>query len=386
MFSARVPELAEPSPWASALAARRAAGEALLDLTDADPARCGLVGLEDAVALDAAPSALGPDPRGLASARAAVCAYYADRGGACDPDRVILTTGTSESYAHLFRLLADPGDTVAAPTPSYPLLEPLARAEGLKLAPYRIEWEGRWRLDPASVDAALEAGARAVIVVQPNHPTGSLLGADEILALDARCAAQGAALISDEVFGDTGWDSTGHELPSLLGDRAAPTFVMSGLSKLCGRPDLKLGWIAACGPETPVRRALGGLEWLADLFLSVGAPVQCALPALLAGRHAFQRRARERVSSNLERLRAHLARHSELALLAGDGGWVAVLRVPERSGEEALAIRLLEAGVVVHPGHFYDLERGAHLVVSLLVRSEHLEAGLARLGEVLAEA
>lgn len=394
MISRRVPDDPAPNAWAQALSARREAGEELLDLTDADPIRAGLSlepggGPHDAAAGAAPPpasaAAPAPDPRGARPAREAVAAYYRDRGARLDPAHVVLTTGTSESYAHLFRLLADPGGRIAAPRPSYPLFEPLARAEGVELVHYRLEAAGGWRLDLDSVESALAAGAHAVLVVQPNHPTGTFLHPAEIEALESRCLAHGAALISDEVFGDYGWPPARRTLPSLLGPRRVPTFVLSGLSKVCGRPDLKLGWIAACGPAPALGPALQGLEWLADLFLSVGAPVQAALPGLLAGRHAFQRRVHERLAGNLGRLTARLAGQPELRLEPGAGGWVIPLRIPERGGEEWLALRLLEQGVVVHPGHFYDYEAGARLVISLLAPAALLETGLDRLIRLLAE-
>ena len=390
MISSRIPRGAAPNAWSLALAARRARGEPLLDLTEADPWRTGLGDPSGAdapgLAVDIAALARSrPDPRGDRAAREAVARYYRDRGPALDPAHVVLTTGTSESYAHLFRLLADPGGAIAAPRPSYPLFEPLARAEGVELVPYRLEFTGRWRLDLDSLDAALRAGARAVLVVQPNHPTGSCLDAVEIAALEARCREHGAAIVSDEVFGDYGWDPARRALPSLLGERVVPTFVLNGLSKVCGRPELKLGWIAVCGPDAAREAALPALEWLADLFLSVGAPVQHALPRLLEARHAFQRRVHRRLDANLELLRSRALRRPDLRLAGGEGGWVAALRVPERGGEEWLALRLIEHGVVIHPGHFYDFEHGAHLVLSLLAAPATLATALDRLETVLAE-
>lgn len=385
MFSHRVPRDDDPTPWARALAAARASGAPLTDLTDGDPIRAGLLEGAPAPALEAAPDGTPPDPRGRAAAREAVAAYHRERGALVDPAHVILTTGTSESLAHLFRLLADPPGRVAAPRPGYPLFEPIARAEGIGVVPYRLERDPRrWRLDLDSVDAALAPGAAAVLVVQPNPPAGSCLDPAEAAALEERAAARGAAIVVDEVFGDHGWDPARPVLPPLPGGPAL-RFTLGGLSKACGRPDLKLGWIVVAGPPALRDRALAGLEWLADLFLTVGGPVQRALPALLAGRHAFQRRARERVATNLARLRAHAGAHPELELLPGAGGWSAVLRTPERAGEEDLALRLLARGVVVHPGHFYDLEPGAHLAIGLLTAPGPFAAALDVLSAVLAE-
>ena len=320
-----------------------------------------------------------PDPRGSASARAAVSAYYGARGLEVDPSRLVLTAGTSEAYAHLFRLLADPGGSFLVPAPSYPLFEPLAALEGVRLRSYRLAFHGRWYLDLESLDRAFRDGASGVIVVQPNHPTGSCLVGGEIEHLESLCEAHGAAIVSDEVFGDFPWPPAASPLPSMLTRRRVPTFVLSGLSKVCGMPGMKLSWIAAAGPEAARERALAGLEWIADLFLSVGSPVQAALPRLLEARKTFQPRVRDRLRENLETVRAFVARRPEFQLLPAAGGWVAVLRVPEVRSEEEWTLDLLRRDVVAHPGHFYEMEGGAHLVLSLIVDPGQMEVGLKRL-------
>lgn len=388
MLSRRVPHDLEPTPWALMLAERRASCVALLDLTEANPTLVGLGGAgEHQLEALAAPAAARyePDARGSPQARAAVAAYYAGRGLEVDPRHLVLTAGTSEAYAHLFRLLADPGGSFLVPAPSYPLFEPLAALEGVTLRRYRLAFDGAWSLDRDSLERAFGAGVRGVIVVQPNHPTGSCLAPDEIEHLESLCEAHGAAIVSDEVFGDFPWPPADVPLPSLLGPRRVPTFVLSGLSKVCGMPGMKLSWIAVAGPEAARERALAGLEWIADLFLSVGTPVQAALPRLLEARVLFQSRVRERLRENLEKLRAFTARRPEFELLPAAGGWVAVLRVPGVRSDEEWALELLRRNVVVHPGHFYEFEGGAYLVLSLIVEPQRLAEGLDRL-EALARA
>ncbi|HET7224133.1 MAG TPA: pyridoxal phosphate-dependent aminotransferase [Candidatus Eisenbacteria bacterium] len=371
MLSRRIPAAA-PNRWAAELAARRAAGGRLLDLTEANPTRVGLAGEAGAfAAAAAAPAVYDPDPRGRFEARAAVAAI---QPAPVDPDAVLLTTGTSESYAHLFRLLADPGARVLAPQPSYPLFEPLAALEGVTLEPWRLAWDGAWHVDRDSVERGLARGARAVIVVQPNHPTGSCLDPGEMAWLEGACAARDAAIVSDEVFHEFGWNGP---LPGFAGRERALTFALGGLSKSCGLPNLKLGWIVASGPVEQRRRALGGLEWIADLFLSVASPVQHAVPGLLAARAGWQRRVRERIAHNLALLDGWIGSHPELTRLPAAGGWVAVLRLPRTRSDEAWALALLARGVVVHPGHFYDFAADGHVVVSLIVEPGVLEAGLA---------
>jgi len=393
MTSRRIPDAHSPNAWSMALEGRRASGARLVDITEANPTRVGLggVGPREAEALEsAARASYVPDPRGLAAAREAVAGYHASRGATLDPDDVVLTAGTSEAYAHLFRLLADPGDRVLAPRPSYPLFEPIARLEGVELDHYDLAPGERWRLDVASLEAAITDRTRAVIVVQPNHPTGSCLDAGEIAALETLCARHGMAIVSDEVFGDFGWEtatggpgsgSEGHGLPSLLGPRAVPTFVLSGLSKVCGMPQMKCSWIAACGPDAARAEALRGLEWIADLFLSVGGPVQAALPALLEARLDFQARVHARLAAN----RTCLAGLHGVEVLPADGGWVAMLRLPDGRSDEDWALELLRRDVIVHPGYFYDAGIESTVVVSLIVEDATFAEGLARIDAAVSE-
>jgi len=429
MRSRRVPATAEPNAWSRLLEGRRASGATLLDLTESNPTRVGLAGGGLAAPVDPGAATYAPDPRGLAAARAAVAGYYADRGIRVEPEHIVLTSSTSESYAHLFRLLADPGETLLVPEPSYPLFGPLAALEGVRLAPYRLTWRHGWRLDLDSLEAAADEGARAIITVEPNHPTGSCLAPTERAAVEELCERRGMAIVSDEVFGDFAWPAVAAErvpeaseaarptgsdattraraarqvpsppvapdagrapasprpiapLPSFVAPSRVPSFVLSGISKVCGLPQLKLSWIVAAGPARPRDEALAGLEWIADLFLSVGTPVQLALPRLLADRHVFQARVCERLATNLARLRAATAAADGPAWLEGQGGWNAVLRLPAGRGGEAVALELLQRDVVVHPGHFYDFEDDDVLVVSLLVEPRDFAAGLERIAQL----
>jgi alanine-synthesizing transaminase len=357
----------------------RAAGTPLLDLADHNPTAVGLTPLAGAAVLRALadPRALRytPEPLGLPEARAAVAGYYADRGIEVPADRVAITASTSEAYAHAFRLLCRPGESFLVPAPSYPLFAPLAHAEGCRVVTWPLvldEIAGAWRVERAGVIAAADAApdARALVVVNPNHPTGSFLTRDEVTWLRALCAERGLALVSDEVFGDYrgefGRPAADLAL-SLAGDDDGPlTLVFSGLSKVCGLPQLKLGWIAVGGPDDVATEALDRIEWFADAFLSVAQPVQHALPALLAGRGAFQAAVRERVARNRAALAATLATVPGAALLPADGGWSAVAALPPVRSDEEWALALLEHEVVVHPGYFYDFEAQGRLVASLL--------------------
>jgi aspartate/methionine/tyrosine aminotransferase len=249
------------------------------------------------------------------------------------------------------------------------------------VAHYALAFDGRWHLDRGALEAAAP-GARALVLVEPNHPTGSCLDHDDRAFVEDLAARHHLALVVDAVFADFARDPA-RTLPSWLGERRALTFVLGGLSKRCGLPHLKLGWIALAGPEPERRAALSGLEWLGDLFLGVASPVQQALPELLALRHGFASRVGERVAANLAALERLVAERPECTLPGADGGWSAVLRVPATRTDEAWALALLERGVAVHPGHFYDFAAGEHLVLSLIVESRTFAAGLAAIATEL---
>jgi alanine-synthesizing transaminase len=270
------------------------------------------------------------------------------------------------------------------PRPSYPLFEPLAALESVVPAHYRLGYDGEWHLDLDSLTGALRPRTRAVCLVQPNHPTGSCLSASELEAVESLCERHHLTLVSDEVFGDFPWAPSA-PLPTLAGRTRVPTFVLSGLSKVAGLPHMKLSWIVLSGPAAERDQWLEGLEWIADLFLSVGAPVQSALPGLLESRHGFQERVARRLALNLGQLDASVKRCPEMSRLNASGGWHAVLRLPARRTSEEWAIELLRRDVRIHPGSFYDLEAEAHLVASLIVTPAAFAAGLDQIEALVRE-
>ena len=391
MSSTRIPDDFTPNRWTALLSDRRASGRALLDLTDTNPTRGGL-GASDAELREALGEAslsrYEPDPHGSARAREAIAGYYKDRGdgsGAVDPERMFLTASTSEAYAHVIRLLCEPGDEILVPTPSYPLIEPLAGLEHVRLEPYRLRLENRWRADLDSLEAAIGPKTRCVVLVQPNNPTGSILAGRELAAIEAICAEREIPLVSDEVFGDFPWPPRTEPLPTLAGSCRAPTIVLNGISKLCGLPQMKLGWMIISGPDAWAKRVARGIAWISDLFLSVGAPADAALPRLLERRAGFQARLRARMERNLGLLRSAEAAGRGWTLLPGEGGWSAILRritedgMDSRTGGQGIAERLLETrDIVVHPGYFYDLP-DSDIVLSLLVETSVLEEALGRM-------
>lgn len=386
-YSRRLPADFAPNALSRALAAHRQGGAPLIDLTVTNPTEVGLSPDDASVRnwLDR-PGAgrYAPDPAGLEEARAAVASYYADRGARIEPEQVLLTASTSEGYAHVFRALGDPGDSFLVPRPSYPLFEPLAALESVRLDPWPLRYDGRWWLDREALERAITPRTRGLILVEPNNPTGSCLSPEEAESADALAAARGLPLIVDEVFGDFVPGDVPRRPTWAAPGSAALTFVMSGLSKVCGLPQLKLGWIVVAGPEAARAEALARLEWVADMFLSVGTPVQNALGAILGARHAFQAAVTARVAENRATLAALAPAGGPLELLAGGGGWAAVLRVPRVRTEEEWCLALLRAGVLVHPGHFYDFEDEAWVVVSLLPEPGAFARGAGILREVVA--
>jgi alanine-synthesizing transaminase len=368
MFSRRTGWDLTPNRLAALVAEQRRAGRELLDLTETNPTRAGLpcpTGVLEGLA-DAAALRYDPQPAGLLAARQAVAADHRRRGVEVEPSRIVLTASSSEAYALLFKLLADPGDQVLVPRPSYPLFDYLARLESVEPVPYTLSYDGEWHLPAGAVESALTPRTRAVVVVSPNNPTGSFLKRNEASALAALCAGRGLALIADEVFADYAFEEDARRVSSLAADGPALAFALGGLSKSCGLPQLKLGWIAVSGPPPLREAALARLEVVADTYLSVGTPVQVAAPALLARRAELQAPIAARVRSNLDLLRAALAGSSG-TLLHIEGGWSAVVQVPAtRSEEEWAAWLLQEDGIVIHPGFFFDFPHEAFLVLSLL--------------------
>ncbi len=378
-FSRRLPWGARENRLARAEAERRASGLSILDLTLSNPTQAELPYPRAAIAqalADPAGAIYQPSPRGLMQARSAVAADYTRRGACVDPGSILLTASSSESYALLFKLLGDPGQAVLVPEPSYPLFDYLAGLEGLVPRPYRLAFDGRWHIDFQSLDFADVA---TIVVVSPNNPTGSYLGAEDSERLAALAAAQGLALIADEVFADFPLDPAPDAVLALAG-RPGPalTFSLGGLSKSSGLPQMKLGWIAASGPRDLVETALANLELVADTYLSVSTPVQLALPRLLQIGADIRQAIAERVLRNRRALEDGIGRDSPCTLLPAEAGWSAILRVPEIMSDEEWALRLLgESGVLVQPGYFFDLQMGATLVVSLLAPPDTFDRGVA---------
>jgi alanine-synthesizing transaminase len=401
MFSARAAWDLTPSALARRVAGERARGRALLDLTNANPASVALPGeilseVLEAVARAPETRRYEADPRGDSRAREAIAAYHCAQGADLAPEQIVLTAGTSEGYAHLFRVLADPGDLVHLPTPGYPLFEHLAELEGLRCARYRLlepcAGEVRWPLDLDGLASTLAPESRALVAIHPHNPTGSFVSPSDLASLRSVCAERELALLADEVFADSG--ANAHGASALAGAQDGPLCcVLSGASKVLGVPQLKVAWLALAGPAALRDEALARLEFAADAFLSVSPLVARALPALFARRHEIRAELNARVAANRAALAIALKHAPAARALAAEAGWAAIVEVAlapgsEHASGEALALAALaEEGLVIHPGALFELEppaRGAHLVASLLAPADEFAAGAAALARVLA--
>ena len=386
MFSDRTNWKLTRNRLTEALEEVRSSGARVLDLTISNPTRAGLRYGEPRILHSlASPQAMDydPQPKGLPSARAAVAAYYQTAHGIrdLDPERVILTTSTSEGYSFVFRLLCNPGDELLVPKPSYPLFEFLADLQDVKLVPYPLIYDHGWQMDFPSLQNAVTERTRGVVVVHPNNPTGSYVHPHEQQSLDRFCCDHGLAVIADEVFLDYAHDGAAQQ--SFAANQDVLTFTLSGVSKISALPQMKVAWIVTGGPAAEVEAAQARLEVIADTYLSMNAPIQWAAPVLLDQRKTIQQQLLDRVLGNLAELDRQLARQKTCQRLNVEGGWYAVLRVPVTQTDEELAVDLLRRkSVLVHPGHFYDFPSDGYLVLSLITPGADFSVGISRLLEL----
>jgi alanine-synthesizing transaminase len=387
-YSNRLAWSSLPNPLSELLNALRRAGTPLLDLTISNPTEAFDSYPHERIAQ--AYTATGdftyrPEPLGEEQARVAIANWYQRRGVTVSASQLALTASTSEAYSLLFKLLCNPGDEVLIPAPSYPLFEYLAKLESVRTVPYRLTYDGSWFIDFASLRGAISSRTKAILIVNPNNPTGSFLKKRErdlLLAI----AGQGLPIISDEVFMDFSFGYSPDLVSTLIGENSVLSFSLNGLSKAAGMPQMKLGWIAINGPSNVQAEVASRLELILDTYLSVGTPVQRALPALLEIGAEFQQQIIARVLQNRRALAAAL-QGSPAHILHSEGGWAAVLQLPNFLREEVWAERLLTLyQVVVQPGYFFDMASEAYLVVSLITDPTIFAEGIRRVRELVSAA
>jgi len=397
MFASRTDWSLTPNRLSVVIAERRAKGLPFIDLTQSNPTHCGFSvnaqGVVEAL-VNSCSLAYEPDPHGLLCARQAVAGYYGERGIQVDPEQIFLTTSTSEAYSYVFRLLANPGDNVLVPRPSYPLFDFLARLNDLELLSYPLMYYQGWRIDVEALLMRLNTRTKAVLVVHPNNPTGCFVRGKDLAVLTGCSQRRPLAIVADEVFADYAFvapvpprptalpisSGSADRVLSFAAESEALTFTLSGLSKISAVPQMKLAWVIVSGPEELLRTALARLEVIADTYLSVSAPLAHALPELLESRRQVQPQILNRVRLNLRWLDEQLSRGAAVTRLETEGGWYVILRLPAVRTDEEWATELLrQDGVLVHPGHFYDLPYESHLIVSLLPFTEIFRQGVLRI-------
>ena len=386
MFSHRTGWNLTRNRYTEALVQHCRSGRELLDLTASNPTTVGISYHESAISQALVASGAftyEPVAKGLLPAREAIASYYAEKGSTVDPEALFLTTSTSEAYSFVFRVLCDAGDSVLVPSPSYPLFDFLADLNDVRLEPYELVYDYGWQVDFSSLQSAFDRArskggrCRAAMLVHPNNPTGSFIKPHERDELNRICLAHEMALIADEVFLD--YRLTDSVPLTFSGNDEALTFTLSGLSKISALPQMKIAWIAVSGPNGVKSEALARLEVIADTYLSMNAPLQLALPAMLAERHRVQPQLLLRVHQNLSMLDTHLLAYRSCERLALEGGWYAALRVPVLGADENLAVALLQnTGVLLQPGYFYNFPSNGYLVASLITPTQEFDTGMAR--------
>jgi alanine-synthesizing transaminase len=387
MFSDRTAWNLEPNPLSKALTDRISSGKPVIDLTESNPTKCGfhfeskriLGALSDPGGLN-----YDPVPQGLLPARNAVADYYRSRECAVNANDIFPTTSTSEAYSFIFRTLCNPSDEVLIPQPGYPLFRFLADIQDVATVPYPLIYDHGWQIDFHALERAITPRTRAVVVVNPNNPTGHFCKPDDMHRLNQICLEGGLAIIADEVFLDFSLAEATH--PTFASNDKVLTFTMSGLSKISGSPQMKVAWLIATGPEALKQQAIARLEMIADTYLSMNTPMQLALPILLELRHNFQQQCVARTRNNLAQLDKLLATQTLCSRLDLEGGWYAVIKVPMTGSDEDLALELLSShGVYLHPGHFYDFPTNGYLVVSLIAPELSFATGMGALVDLIGE-
>lgn len=375
-FSSRV-DISAPNPIAAAQASAATAGITLGKLNDSNPTRHGLAPQE-------IPNVYEANPRGPKSARESLAGFLGDQSGrAVDPERLYLLSSTSEAYSWLIKLLCDAGDAVLAPKPGYPLIESIAGLECVHAIEYQLHYDGAWYIEPADIAAILDSPegerVRALVLINPNNPTGSYVKENEREALVALCRERGIAIIADEVFFDYDLEPIAANR-RLAGEEGVLTFALDGFSKMLAAPHAKVGWIRVSGPDDDVAEAQRRLDVIADDYLPMSDIIAGCIPALLDAAEAQTDRVRERVRGNLAALHRMLE-SDELGVvnvLRPEGGWNVLLRVPSVLDENELVLKLIaDHRLTGQPGYFFDMTSNGYLAVSLLPEPEEFKRGIA---------
>jgi aspartate/methionine/tyrosine aminotransferase len=388
MFSSRTDWNTNPNRLSSLVAAKKLREETILDLTESNPTHCGFSYPKQEI-ISSLANEMGlsyqPEPRGHFSARKAIAEYYAEQGVAITPEQIILTSSTSEAYSFLFKLLCNVGDEVMVPQPSYPLLEYLCQLNDITLRYYRLAYDGEWHIDFASLRTEFSNRTKAIVLVHPNNPTGSYLKQNEFDQICSLASKHHSSLIADEVFGSYDISPDIHYANILTSQSFVPLFSLNGISKLLGLPQLKLSWIVVDGNLQQRDEALNRLDIIADTFLSVNTPVQVALPKLLRCSSDIRNQIRSRIQTNYRLIQKVFA-DSSASVLRVEGGWYAILQLPQKYSDDNWAEEILTyQNILVQPGHFFDMVQKSCIVISLLPISGLFDDAILRLHQFIKE-
>ena len=363
-FSSRV-DISEPNPIAKAEAEAKAHGITLEKLNDSNPTK-------HALASELLPDIYGAEPRGQRYAREALAAFLHEQGNTATADDLYILSSTSEAYSWLIKLLCNAGDAVLAPKPGYPLIESIARLECVDMIEYQQRFDGSWYIDVAELREALEGEdggrIRALVLINPNNPTGSYVKASEREAIVRLCHDHEVAIIADEVFYDYDLEPFDGNA-RLAGETGTLTFALDGFSKTLAAPHAKVGWIQVSGPAAEVDEAKRRLDVVADDYLPMSEIIAKQIPAMLGAAAAQTARVRERVQTNLAALHTMLDDDEQgmVSVLRAEGGWNVLLRVPSVLDENELVLSMIEKhGISGQPGYFFDMTSNGYLAISLL--------------------
>lgn len=391
MFSGKFEYNTSENKISRLLTEKRKSGVRIYDLTESNPTRAGFDYEAEKIlesVYQKGSLEYNPDPKGIPAARKAVKEYYKSAGLKVSEENIFLTSSTSEAYSFVFKLLTDPFDEILIPSPGYPLFSFIAEMESVTVKHYTLKYqaENRFRIDIDSIGRQLSPRVKAIVLVNPNNPTGNYLDKEDLTGIISLCKANNIALICDEVFLDFNIDTGCRSKISVVTVYDVLTFTLSGISKICALPQMKLSWIAVNGPDKIREAAKSKLEIISDTYLSAGTPVQIGLSALLKGRHHIQKQIKERIISNYTILKSEFGQDRYISVLNTEGGWYSVLKINIPVNEEKLAYDLLSKhNVYIHPGYFFDFEDEGYAVVSLLTKQHELKKGIKGIKNCLKE-
>ncbi|TGM97775.1 pyridoxal phosphate-dependent aminotransferase [Leptospira dzoumogneensis] len=370
----------------SLLESFKRSGQDWIDLTISNPTKVGLVYPREAIlhSLEKQESMeYDPDPKGTLEARKSIVSYYKEKGHTISEEDLFLTSSSSEAYSYLIKLLCNPGEEVLIPSPGYPLFEFLSLLDGVEFNSYQLDQSSGWKIDFENLNSKITNKTKILFLVSPNNPTGNILSLEEFEKLKTLAKTKRIALVLDEVFSDYLHEENRDQIDFFHTD--FPVFVVNGISKILALPQMKLSWIHVGGPTSWKKECKERLEIIADTYLSVGTPIQLALPELFQWRNMIQSQVLRRIRRNLQVLESSYSSHPSIVYASPKGGWYAVLQSDSFLNDEEFCFRLLEKEkVLVHPGSMFGFEEDqGNIVISLIVETESFQSGLEKISTFL---